>query len=450
MPELSLNLNRLTLFALRRCGALILILILGLAIAGAAARSEKKVHFVRAGATGDGSNWERALPELPRELARGHTYYVAAGKYPGRAFADPEDGDKRIWIKRATADDHGTDQGWNREYGAGKATFGPLSFSRSYYVFEGAVGSGRSGHGFEICGQEGVKALFELTNAVHDITLRHTELHFSSRALSGGDAIYGNTPAKNIIIAACSIHDIPRCPFLMRNWRNVLLEQNWIARNKSTPEIHSEGISTHGGGDFIIRNNVWEDIEGTAIIVNLAVPTRNWKIYGNVFVQTDGAQTGGLGHGVVSDNFENSAIDGLEFFNNTIVGLRGGAAGLQFWAKESKNIKAINNIWVRCENIAFTNVEYGYNQLYASTTTYAYRERPGFGDAWGIGDPFVAPEKLDFRLRMPTEPGLALTEQIYAKDPDGRQRGAGGVWCRGAYEYAPADAAKPVKSVTKD
>lgn len=443
---------------LTRLSTLACALALALALSGvacAAARPGGAVHYVRAGAQGDGSDWAKALPELPKELERGHTYYVAAGKYPGRAFADPEDGDKRIWVKRATADDHGTDQGWSREYGAGTATFGPLTFSRSFYVFEGTVGGGRSGHGFEIFGQEGDKSLAELTDAAHDITIRHAEIHYASRDLSNGDAIYGNTPAANIIIANCYIHDTPRCPLLMRHWRNVLFEHNWVARNKSTPAVHSEGVSTHGGGDFIFRDNVWEDIEGTAIIVNLEAPTKNWKIYGNVFAYTDGAKATGLGHGIVSDNFEGSPIDGLEFYNNTIFGVRGGASGLQFWAAGSRNIKACNNIWVRCENVAFTNVEYDYNQFYSSTFPYAYKERPGRNDVVEIGDPFVDADKLDFRLRKPTEPGLALSEQLYQKDPEGRRRGAGGAWGRGAYEYAATAGegqgkGKPVKDTARE
>src|SRR5262245_24743441 len=49
--------------------------------AGAPPVCDATCHFVRAGATGDGSDWDNALAELPATLQRGHTYYVAAGTY---------------------------------------------------------------------------------------------------------------------------------------------------------------------------------------------------------------------------------------------------------------------------------------------------------------------------------------------------------------------------------
>jgi len=38
-------------------------------------------HYVRAGATGagDGSDWENAYTQLPPNLVRGDTYYIADG-----------------------------------------------------------------------------------------------------------------------------------------------------------------------------------------------------------------------------------------------------------------------------------------------------------------------------------------------------------------------------------
>ena len=41
-------------------------------------------------------------------------------------------------IRKASAASHGTDAGWHSGYADGQAMFGPLRFSRSYYVFDGA------------------------------------------------------------------------------------------------------------------------------------------------------------------------------------------------------------------------------------------------------------------------------------------------------------------------
>ena len=75
-------------------------------------------HYVRAGATGDGSgsDWINACPDFTgscavSSLVRGDTYYVAAGTYGSRTFNTAESGTLVITIKGATASDPGTDTG---------------------------------------------------------------------------------------------------------------------------------------------------------------------------------------------------------------------------------------------------------------------------------------------------------------------------------------------------
>lgn len=92
-------------------------------------------HFVRAGGSGSGSDWDDALPALPDELERGHVYFVAAGSYPEYTFDDP-DGEP-IRVLRATAGDHGTDTGWDPTYADGLAEFGPLVFAAADVELDG-------------------------------------------------------------------------------------------------------------------------------------------------------------------------------------------------------------------------------------------------------------------------------------------------------------------------
>lgn len=398
-----------------------------------------EARYVRAGAQGNGrgTDWTNAYPQLPESLVRGCTYYVADGRYPGYVFDDPASGDARITIRKATADDHGTSVGWSASLGDGVAVWQPLTISAPYVTLDGATGSGQRGHGFEVYSDE-PGTLISFQNAPHDIAIRHCRLHFSSVNLKKGDALYGDTPCQRVTVANCYIHDIPRCPLLMRHWTELLFERNWVARNRCTPEEHSEGVSTHGGGHFVFRNNVWQDIEGTAVIVNLHAPTKDWKIYGNVFVQSAPGAVGGLGHGIVSDNFGESPIDGLEFCHNTIVGQHGGASGLQFWCEGSRNIRAVNNIWLGCENVAFNQVAYDYNMLNACTFPNAYAQAPGPNDVrGGAEDLFVDSRGLDFRLKQPTPPGTPLSAPFDVA-PDGKRRGTGGHWDRGAYQFVAA------------
>ncbi len=94
-------------------------------------------HFVRAGATGSGTDWDDAFGELPDSLVRGHVYFVAQGSYASYTFDDPASGGDTIRIVRATSADHGTDTGWQVTYADGEASFGPLSIQTPDYDIDG-------------------------------------------------------------------------------------------------------------------------------------------------------------------------------------------------------------------------------------------------------------------------------------------------------------------------
>jgi hypothetical protein len=93
--------------------------------------------FVRAGASGSGADWADALPELPESLERGRIYFIAAGTYPGYTFDDPESGSETIRVLRATASDHGTEDGWEPSYADGLAELGPIAFATAHHELDG-------------------------------------------------------------------------------------------------------------------------------------------------------------------------------------------------------------------------------------------------------------------------------------------------------------------------
>ena len=392
-------------------------------------------HYVRAGASGNGSDWANATGTLPSTLVRGDTYWVADGSYPGYSFTTPVSGATYITVKKATEGAHGTGSGWQAGYGDGVATFGPMDCTTSYIIFDGVTGSGKSGHGFEIVDPSGTNLLWHFDNAPKYVTISHTNLHFPNRLTATGDAIYGNTPCQNITVSYCYIHDIGRCPLLMRFWNNLLLEHCWIARNHSTPEQHAEGISTHGGGGHIIRYCTWEDIEGTAVIVNLAYPTSNWEIYGNVFFETGIAS--GVGHGIVGDNFSDSGISGLKYYNNSAYHITGVCSGLRFWGTGAANIQAYNNIWYDCQDIGFNGLAaLDYNSYYNCTFTYQYADsNPGSHEVKTTsGDPYVGAASGNLRLKAASAAGMTLSAP-WNCDMDNKTRGGDGLWDRGAFEF---------------
>src|SRR3990172_1898859 len=100
-------------------------------------------HYIRDGASGDGSDWTNAWDDLPSTLVRGDTYYIADGNYGGYTFDDADSGATYIYIKKATASAHGTDTGWSSAYGDGQAVFtGQWLIRTNYLDIDGVTGGG--------------------------------------------------------------------------------------------------------------------------------------------------------------------------------------------------------------------------------------------------------------------------------------------------------------------
>jgi hypothetical protein len=102
-------------------------------------------YYVREGATGlgDGSDWTNAYTELPVDLERGTTYYLADGTYPIYTFDDPLDGEMYITIKKAIESDHGPAIDWDISYGDEQAIFtgGEMTWPEdsAYYIFDATL-----------------------------------------------------------------------------------------------------------------------------------------------------------------------------------------------------------------------------------------------------------------------------------------------------------------------
>src|SRR3989344_8081335 len=95
-------------------------------------------HYVRAGASGNGSDWANAYCSLPSSLVRGDTYYIADGTYSGYSFNTPASGTQYITIKKAIESDHGTNAGWQSGYGDGQALFNSMwQISTGYLIVDG-------------------------------------------------------------------------------------------------------------------------------------------------------------------------------------------------------------------------------------------------------------------------------------------------------------------------
>lgn len=434
-------------------------------------------YYVRSGATGTnmGTDWTNAYPSLPSTLERGATYYVAAGTYGSYTFDDPVSGTAVITIKKATTGDHGITTGWQDGYGSGAASWAPVVFTTSYWVFDGATGGGpgswTSGHGFEIATTTSVcgdATLIGLGANVSDIQVLHTTLYSSSKnyPLNG---VKGTGGATNLRFSHLYMYSIFGVPFHMGTWSNVTIENSYIADTRSTgavdaycPNWHTEGISSIGNNtNLTIRNNIWDKIQGTAVFagVNKGSST-GWKIYGNVFSRNT---TTMYYYYEASSSTNQQTMDGLEFYNNVITGIPGVSQG-GLVIQQGTNNKVYNNIWY--DNIANA---FGINATHDNNYFSNNRRVEGCSPSCpkdveaASGEtsaqittvnPFVNwnstldPASADFHLTQTTNGGLILSSPFNI-DAFGNTRGADGTWDRGAYEYTGSTPPPPPPPTTK-
>jgi hypothetical protein len=441
----------------------VLIWAAGFAVFGAAV-VDAASYCVRPGATGNGSgsDWTNAFTALPQDLVRGSTYYLADGTYGGYTFDDPVNGTLVITILKATSADHGPVTGWVDSFGDNKAVFpGNIYFSSGYYLFDGAVGEKRSGYGFEIletsdAGNYGC-VLMNIVGAPSHITIRHTDIHRPSRDHMG-DAIHAPNGPSFITVDSCYLHDLfgNFCNFV-GNASNILIENSYFVRNRSTPAWHSEAMMLRGVQHFIVRNNMFEDIQGTGVLVSGSGVAADWQVYSNVF----NATPGGLWDApwILTDNFNDSITD-VYFYNNLVNNMPNPIYGGVQCDLGRGEIVISNNIFKDCEAVYFAfgnanaRIERSYNDfvdcVFGSMVDGPNSQDPNhlpYGpnerDVSTNGNPFFVDEANgDFRLLAPTAPGKTLAAP-YNIDVLGNARGADGVWDRGAVEFGGTPPAPP-------
>lgn len=439
---------------MRKCFIILALFVLG-AIPSLA---DAAVHYVRAGAAGNGSDWANAMGSLPASLVRGDTYYIAAGSYAGRTFNDAVAGSTYIYIRKATADDHGTNTGWQPSY-AGTATFGNLTFSKGYYDLDGRVGGGpgawTSGHGFKITGVASGTGKLITINNVTGIRIRHAEIYFSnlvgaSTTTASGDLIYAISGGNDLVVQYCWLHDSARTIFYPITWSNILFEYNRMERNgiNWTSSNHSEIFSARQVTNVTVRYNHildWKSTGGLMFggVISSAAQSvsSNLNIYGNIFEWTkswgDTANNGAIG----SWSHSWMLVRDARIYNNTFVNITDSNPS------DAASIFPIGNL---SNVVVQNNIFYNANpRSIRGTHNYNWFSTDSHGEAnaqVSSANPFANYSGRDYRLALPTL-GVSALAAPYNQDMLGNLRGADGVWDRGAYEFGGTSPVKPVPSV---
>lgn len=401
-----------------------LIVLFALCTAGYGLAAE---HYIRAGAAGDssGRDWQNAFPSWPKQFIRGDTYWVASGEYSGALFNTKGSANNLyITIRKATAAKHGTAEGWKAEYGDGEAHLGPITFTTSFWILDGQTRGAdwKSDYGFRIKNRPGNRKAINLEGGPDYITIRYVEVEGNGVDNSDHDvALYGaerwepsfKAPT-NITIQYCYFHDVGGPVVLSGRWNKVLAEYNLFARNSSDALQHAEGWADSGSNYVTIRNNRFEDIEGTAFIAVLSrgdkaiVKATNWTIVGNAFYYTpdNRSRRDGVGNGAIAvinwQQAQNWAIQ-----NNVFVNIQAGNSARIALETERKNkhsnVRVRGNLWYNCKNVDHFNVTASGNYYFDST-----KYKLASGDKTGKGDPFVDWKAGDFKIKSDLRASVRL------------------------------------------
>ncbi|MGI9304993.1 MAG: Ig-like domain-containing protein [Gammaproteobacteria bacterium] len=388
-------------------------------------------HYVRAGATGDGSDWAYAYNDLPSSLVRGDVYYIADGSYKGHRFADSDPQLQLITIKKATSTDHGTDTGWSTAYGDGQAVFnGQLEFIGDNYLIDGQTGGGpgswKSGFGFVLNagGGKGIRG-----TSGSNIAIRHIEIYGHGDDLGeccANDLLY-LLGGSNYTLSHAYLHDAGRTLYLIRI-SNVFTEYVYGGKFESTPEQHSE-IASVVGDHITFANSIYDHVEGTG---GLIVEGDDLQVYGCVFNQTNDSWGGANG---VIGTWTASTLTNARIYNNTFLDAQ---RLFGFYNTPSTGNRIHNNIFYSSAKADFGGVEsHDYNHYVnmVDDRVPVEKNRTVVRDS---GNPFVNVGEDDFRLIRATRAAPTLFPP-YNKDPLGAPRGADGTWERGAYEFIGPD-----------
>jgi len=433
-----------------------------------AGRVEAASHYVRSSAAGSstGEDWTNACTDFTGacavgSLVRGDTYYVATGVYAGgRTFTVPAVGAAAIVIQGATAADHGTSTGWQASFGVdvSQAHFGNgLVFNSSYWVFDGAVGSGATAmaYGFTLdkpsCANNytaiDIGATVNIT--ITNVTIAHVAFLACSQDI-GKQAIYQYTQTNS-----WNSSSVSHC--LFDGWDNAVtfegqgvtntdhtFEYNYLQHASSSSAHHGEQIDVDGQSvtNLTVRYNIFADCLGTACVAANNSPILGGAFYGNI---VGNANTGNGIFGTGSPTYMKNVV----VYNNTFHNSQ-----TQWWfsaCSDSTSVACTN----ATGNIAMNNLiwqmpgSYGggvgtidYNAYFQTTDQL----KPEAHGQVSSATPFLNPLKGDFHLLAPTNNGLALPAP-YDRDMFGAVRGADGVWDRGAIEFlSTAELAAPTNA----
>jgi hypothetical protein len=409
--------------------------------------------YIRDGASGDGSSWTDALDTIPisSSLVRGNVYYFADGDYGSYTMAKAESSSQLITFKKAiddtrcaslgmtTAECRGTGTGWTDSYGDGVAKLDWLQVERGDFVLDGQITCTdikNCQRGFLVeVGTTLYHIAVSAPNIVNNVVFKSITVDGVVANLKRGFRFCCNG-GQGVVLQDIEIKNIGNDPINLSIYSDVDINRLYIHSRLSSDDSHADAMEVvespiSGSPKNTLRNSIinWDGQQlwftgGVGNPVN-----GEWDIFANVWTSPT---CGTAIASVTAIKFRNdelaSSAGPLNIYNNTFACLYNA-----FVFSDLTTGVAQNNIFYN-----LTTGMGGFNQITHDYNYYDTALGSTFGESNGQAgsDPFVNLSVRNFRLSFATAPGVTLSAPFNV-DPLGIVRGTGGVWDRGAYEYAP-------------
>lgn len=396
--------------------------------------------------TESGADWSNTLGwdalSDGTAFVRGDTYFLSDGEYAAKTLDDAASGTTYIYIKKATASDHGTGTGWESAMGDGQALFtAPLVFSTDYWDMNGQYGALDGTFGIKVKRTNSDGKVVTISAGVDHINLTWMDLENAGYSSTWGNAdvlyAYGSSGQISFLnFTNVWFHKSNRVGAFLWNVVNSTWDNCWFTEiiNMDTYGVHGEGISAQDcpdSGVNTVKNTTFRNIEGTAWIGfmnNGDAYNYNWNIYNNLFyVDADHILDGYLNDGaepsVTDFTGSNGIIDVLSGATATNINIYGNTfANIQQdivirFSTECTNCEVRNNLYVHASRTGEFTADIASNNLSTTDTSY-------------VTDYL----NFDLTLAKATSAGYTLSSP-YATDKAGIARGGDDTWDIGAYEF---------------
>jgi len=444
---------------------------------------------------GSGSSWANRMKNLPTNLVRGDTYYLADGQYGKYTFDTPNSGTSTITIKKAQSYDYGRSSdgcsndisaGWNAgTMGSGQAVWdefygGTDTPQPGYLILDGNGRPGAAGVpgcgispstktsasdcGLKIAASQGQDSDFDIGLNNNDgqhrspnWTFRYFEIQGGGDANNGAyseEEIRCRGGCDNFVVDHSYFHDTG-CDFFKIPWTTSFIVQNsYIKQNISSATCHGQLWYTEvaaSGVDF--HSNIIQDIQGTGIWVCLTgCQANNWNIYNNVIWRPQGDNRPGPSNGIFSCINPGNKCTNLRFIGNDVVNYTADYAGALGTHCDGNPDTFVwqNNLFYGITPGDRIDFQTCGGSLTESNNVYLNSGTPKSGTnssdivvPTGAPNPFVNWTAGNFRLASQiadVSNGMTLAAPFNVDAAGSQRPGSDGVWDRGAFELTSGSA----------